>query len=293
MEKALSLLSYTRVVHDASFSPRWWDEAEGGAITSMLDGSIKPPFKSKTRHFVHRIETPEGRAYLKRTAYQPPRNVLRQLLRSGRAHSDAGWEYLAVRALQAHGFRVMQPIVFGEQCWLGFWPRRGFLLAREVAGEELAKLADAKSDPASRCAAFRAAGNYVGRLHGSGFYHAPRFHDFLYERAPDGSLQLTMIDADFKGMAPEPRPFDAGEALDALAHSCYLFLRGDRLKPVEIRCFLRGYRAGLCSRGHDFSPRDLPVVIKAVIRRLREHAQDPTLRAMFPGTPPPPEPEAT
>jgi hypothetical protein len=250
----------------------------------MLDGSIGEPFKRKKHQSVYRIATADGTAYLKRTSYQPSRSILRHLLRGRTAHTESGWEYFAIRALQAHGFRVMDPILFAEQKWFGLWPRRGFLLVRSVTGRELADILTAQ-DSSLRCEAFGAVASFLARLHGTGFFHAVRFHDFLYEVTIEGRLQLTMIDVDFKGMLPDARSFELTEALEALAQSCYLFLRNNRFTAGEARRFLREYRAGLRNCGQDFRARDLRFLIDGVRTRLKQHARDPNLKEMYPNTP--------
>ena len=261
---------------------------DGDRYHSMLDGSIAKPFKKKKYQFVYRIDTPTGCFYLKRTAYQSPRSILRHLLRGRRAHTDSGWEYLAVLALQSRGFRVMQPCGFGEQQWLRLWPRRGFLLVREVLGKDLGELLLA-GDAALRSEAFSALGHYMGRLHGSGFFHAARVHDFIYDRAGDDKgckLRLTMIDLDFKGILPVPCPFDASMAIEALAESCYVFLRvGYRANKAETHRFFRGYKFGLRSFGQKLPPKHLNALAGAVTRRLRKLAQDPDWLAVFPEAP--------
>lgn len=286
--RTFSWLLQTHIEVDASCPPLL-DESDGNSFQSMLDGSIKKPFKQKRNQFVYCIDTPTGTFYLKRTVYQTPRSILRHLLRRHRAHTDSGWEYLAVRALQAHGFRVMQTVAFGEQHWLGLWPRRGFLLVREVLGEELAVLLSTKGDATLRCEAFSALGHYIGRLHGSGFFHVARVHDFICDRTSDDQdcgLRLTMIDVDFKGLLSVPRLFDAGESIEALAESCYLFLRvSRRANTTELSLFFRGYKSGLRNCGQKLPPRSLNALAAAVTRRLKEHAQDSDRQAMFPETP--------
>ena len=265
------------------------DDSEGSVIQRMLDGSITKHFKDKKNQYVYRIETPKWLYYLKRTDHQSFRSILRHLLRGRRAHMDCVWEYFAIRALYDHGFRVMEPLAWGEECWLGIWPHRGFLLVKEVVGEELVEICSRPETSELRREAICSYGMYLGRLHGSGFFHPARVHDFILEKRSydeGNALELTMIDVDFKGLLPKPFPFDSDRSLEALAESCYLFLRvGHRASQVEARQFIRGYRAGLSSCGQSFPPGALNALVEAIDCRLAEHQLNPKLQAILPESP--------
>lgn len=254
------------------------------ATRRMLDGTIDTPFKCKANQFVYRLDTPAGIYYLKRTSHQSPRSILRNLLRGRLAHTASGWEYLAIRALEEHDLSVMKPVAWGEERLLGIWPRRGFLLVEEVAGRDVGDILLGGANAELRCEAFGALGHYLGRLHGNGLFHPARPHDFFMVRGDDsGAMQLTMIDIDFRGLSPIPRPFEQTASIDALSQSCYLFYRvGHRAVQVEARRFLVGYRAGLRDCGQYLKPGFLRELVATIDRRLAEHIADPVKMEKFP-----------
>jgi tRNA A-37 threonylcarbamoyl transferase component Bud32 len=283
--------SWLSVVYIEEISPSFTqgNNADCHHCQRMLDGSIAKPFKDKRHNYVYQLDTPNGTHYLKRTDYQSPRSILRHLLRMRRAHVDCVWEYLAIRALQDHGFSVMVPVAWGEEFWLWFWPRRGFLLVKQVAGDELVDIFSGQIDSALRRDACRAYGHYLGRLHGNGFFHPARVHDFIFKQCKNhdnNPLELTMIDVDLKGLLPTPYPFDHGRSIKALAESCYLFLRvGHRVSRDEAHRFMRGYQTGLSSCGEHLKSGTLTVLTAEINRLLDEHQKNPGLIKILPESP--------
>ncbi len=256
-----------------------------GTLTQVLDGSVTTPFSVEPGRFVYYLQSPDGNYYLKRSTYQTPRSVLRHLLRGRRAHTDAVSEGIAVRVLTDKGFSVMEPAAWGEELWLGIWPRRGFLLVKEVVGEEMVNFLDTEEVSSLKDSSLEAMGDYVGRLHGMGFYHAPRVRDYLIKRsklADRNAVELTMIDIDFKGLGPIPRPFDTDRAIETLAESCFIFLRtGQRINRAGALRFIRGYRRGICRCGHHLSPGYLKRLIHTTDRQLKMIRSNPELKAQY------------
>ncbi len=260
-------------------------EGVSGNLTPILDGTCATPFSVEPGRFVYYLQSPDGNYYLKRSTHQTVRSVLRHLLRGRRAHTDAVSEGMAVKVLRNKGFRVMEPSAWGEELWLGIWPRRGFLLVKEVVGEEMVNFLDTEEISSLRNSSLEAMGNYVGRLHGTGIYHAPRVRDYFIERSNEtsqGTPELTMIDIDFKGLGLNSLPFDTNHAIEALAESCFIFLRtGQRIDRAGALRFIRGYRGGISECGHHLSPGYLKKLIQITDRRLKMIQLDPEQKAKY------------
>jgi hypothetical protein len=252
-----------------------------------MSGAIGTPFKLKRNSSVYIVATAKGSCYLKRSEHQGPRSILRHLLRGRRAHTDCGWEYRSMLALRSLDYRVAEPLAFGEESWLKFWPTRGFLLVRRVAGMELHELWKSTDSPRARVAVMHSVGAYMGKLHGGGFRHAPRIHDFLYMIEPGGTgMQLTMIDVDLKGLPPTPQLCSLTDLTTALAQACFLFLRvGYRTNGPESRRFLRSYKSALVESGIDLPRNWTRLVCAELDRKLRYLHESAQRRKLFPLAP--------
>ncbi len=284
VKRIYSVLLCTRVQLVTLESP-FGSGGVSGFLAQILDGSLATPFIVKPDRFVYYLQFPQGNYYLKRSTHQTPRSVLRHLLRGRRAHTDAVSEGIAVKILESKGFKVMEPVAWGEELWLGVWPRRGFLLVKEVVGQELVNLLDTEKVSSLRNSSLEAMGKYVGRLHGMGFYHAPRVRDFIIEGSNEtnqSAPELTMIDIDFKGLRLTPRPFYSNHAIEALAESCFILLRtGQSVNRAGALRFIRGYRRGICQCGHHLSPGYLKRLVFATDRRLKMICSDPEQKAQY------------
>jgi hypothetical protein len=257
------------------------------ALTDLMSGAIGTPFKLKRNSSVYAVATAQGTCYLKRSEHQGPRSILRHLLRGNRAHTDCGWEYQSILTLRSLEYRVAEPLAFGEEAWLKLWPTRGFLLVRKVVGLELHELWTSTDSPRTRVAVMHSLGAYIGKLHGGGFRHSPRLHDFLYRIEPDcPSMELTMIDVDLKGLPPTPQLCSLTDRTMALAQACFLFFRvGYRTNGPEGRQFLRSYRSALAESGFK-SPRGwMRPVCAELDRKLRHLHASSAQRALFPLAP--------
>jgi hypothetical protein len=133
----------------------------------------------------------------------------------------------------------------------------------------------------------RSVGAYIGKLHGGGFRHSPRLHDFLYRIGPDcASMQLTMIDVDMKGLPATPQQCSLTDLTMALAQSCFLFLRvGYRTNGSESRHFLRSYRSALAESGFKSPPGWARLVCAELDRKLRHLHESAHQKALFPRAP--------
>jgi hypothetical protein len=252
-----------------------------------MSGAIGTPFKLKRNSSVYTVATAQGTCYLKRSERQGPRSILRHLLRGRRAHTDCGWEYQSILTLRGLGYRVAEPLAIGEEAWLKLWPTRGFLLVRKVVGMELRELWESTESARTRVAVMHAVGAYIGELHGGGFRHSPRLHDFLYRIETDcATMQLTMIDLDLKGLSPTPQLCSLTELTMALAQSCFIFLRvGHRANGSESRRFLRSYRSALVESGFDLPRGWTRLVCAELDRKLRCLHESTHQKALFPLAP--------
>ena len=266
-----------------------WNGMDKLYIQRMLEGSINEPFKRKGNQYVHRLEGVSGGFYLKRTSHEPARKILRNLLRGKKAYTNSGWIYIALKQLKSKGFLVMEPVAWSEECWLGIWPRRGFLLVKEAVGEELVDIVEGSTSKMSRTQALRAFGEYMGLLHGAGFFFSARVHDFIVVRTIDDGEEknrLTMIDPDYYGRSPDSEVFEEDKCIASLAYACYLFLRvGHRMNLLEAHQFIIGYRGGLHSNGAALNAGWLRKLIGLIDQHFLNHRIDTSLMKIFPDVP--------
>lgn len=259
----------------------------------LMFGQRGEPIKRKPGLEVYRLDAPDGsRFYLKRSLPRPARKVLRDVLRALRrrrlAHTEALLVALAADRLADIGIPTMAIAAFGEQRLLGFWPRRGFVVARAVEGTDATEVFRSAPAPKRR-RLLRALGRIMARLHAHGVYVGLRLHDLIIPPDAaqlDADLRPVMIDLDFKGDRLAPGPYDPARAVRNLAHNALMLLRGgDRLSPPDLRAFMQGYTAGLAEHSVP-RPKNLVRLARARLRSLlAQHHADPDMRRRFPNAP--------
>ncbi len=190
-------------------------------------------------HDVRRLDFGgDGVFYLKRREGESRWRMIGLLARGRRPHAGPVREGLMATQLRDAGFRVMEAAAWGEIRRFGL-PVRGFLLVREVSGEDVATLYD-RSDGRARRHLMERVGELTGRLHAAGFLHPVRLKDLI--RAPDGELVLI----DRETGKPWRGQFRPGASVVSLARAARRTLRdGHRIGPGSAVAFFRGYRRGL------------------------------------------------
>jgi hypothetical protein len=130
--------------------------------------------------------------YLKRTHSEKPVSALESYGRGRLAHSKPFKKMLQFKQLARLDFDVAEVVAVGEELHYGI-PQRGFIMTREVEGEDLALVYRA-ADDAGRRHILKHFGSLLGRLHDNGFYGSTRLKDIICAGAVDDTPRLTLID---------------------------------------------------------------------------------------------------
>ncbi len=197
-------------------------------------------FMRKDSEKVRRLILNDGSAfYLKCCGADPAAIYLKMVLYGRRPRSSALREVHLLKTLRASGFLTMEPVAWGEESLLGV-PSRGFLVVREVRGQDVAVLFDELAGVQKR-ALMKAIGRLIGRLHTSGFFHPVRLKDLI--RTEDG---LVLIDRETS--KPWHSMFLRWKCLSSLETSARRTLReGHRIGAGSACAFLEGYHRGVAN----------------------------------------------
>ncbi len=178
-----------------------------------------------------------GVFYLKRVGPESLKIHLRTLLCGRRPHSGALRELTLLQSLRHAGFQTMEPVAWGERRRFGF-PLDGFLVVREVKGDEVANLFN-RSTGREKRALMEAAGQLIGRLHSKGFFQPVRLKDLILTEAG-----LVLIDR--ATSKPWMSRFFRRRAAESLARAARRTLRdGHAVGAGSAAAFLYGYHSGL------------------------------------------------
>lgn len=207
---------------------------------------------------VQRLVLKDGsRFYLKREVAVRLAPSLAMLRRGHCPYSAPLRELRLLQLLRLAGFLTMEPVAWGEQRRFGF-PMRGFLVVREVRGEEAAVFFD-QADGMEKRQLMKAIGRLVGRLHARGFFHPVRLKDLIY--TVDG---LVLIDRETS--KPWRSLFFPQQCRDSLARAIRrIFRDGHRIGAGSACAFFQGYRRGVAERWK-ISSRDLTSQICIAVR---------------------------
>ncbi len=200
--------------------------------------------------------------YLKREEGEPVwKKCVPMFLRGLRPHSGPLREVRLLQLLRANGFLAMEPVAWGEQRLLGI-PLRGFLVVREVKGEELADLFD-RSNGYERQQLMKAFGRLTGRLHAKGFFQPVRLKDLIHTDAG-----LVLIDRETS--KPWRSLFFPQQCRDSLTRAIRRMIRdGHHIGAGSACAFLHGYRRGVAERWK-ISPCELAAQICFALRSEME-----------------------
>jgi hypothetical protein len=249
------------------FDPEWRDALARAGLTreALAHGDVGVVVQRKPGREVRRVEAGGERPalYVKRIRVAGLRNRLEALL----GRDPATREARELQRVAIAGVRAARPIAYGR---VG----RGLCLiaTEEVRGRELTS-ALAAAPPRERRRLLRAAGELLGKLHGSKIFHEVRGKDVIV--ADDGAL--TLIDRDPKDALPGLAR-EAHGALLCLARCEYLRLRGGaKLSERERAYVLDSY----CRASRYTFEAALPIVCRALERELARHRANPSLTAEF------------
>lgn len=210
---------------------------------------------------LRRLTVDEGVFFLKRGRPESLSRHARMLLFGKRPVCSALREVLMLETLKKNGFSSMEPVAWGQQV-SGKFRARGFLLVRNVEGQDFADLFNA-STGGTRGALMKKAGMLVGQLHAAGLLQPVRLKDLIYT-----DRGLVLIDRETS--KPWRSVFSRRQAVASLARTVRRTVREEyRVGAGSAVAFLRGYQKGIASRWTVALPALTTAVLTAVRRELR------------------------
>ena len=139
--------------------------------------------------------------YLKRTRVEKFSSAVESYCRGRLAHSRPFKEMMQFRQLDKLDFEVAEVVATGEELRFAV-PVKGFIITREVPGQDLAQVYRA-AETAERNNIMSHFGSLLGRLHSHGFFGSTRLKDIISSGDPGGSLKLTLIDRETRNPYPK------------------------------------------------------------------------------------------
>ncbi|NLN61031.1 MAG: hypothetical protein GX147_10145 [Deltaproteobacteria bacterium] len=214
---------------------------QGHLLSFWLDSDVGVPVsQDHDGREVRRIEEGGQVFFLKRSGNESLLPHLRMLFWFCRPRSDALREVKLLQALQSSGFAAMEPMAWGEES-IGWLKVRGFLLVRDVSGQEVVDLFNSSSERERYTLAFET-GKLIGRLHAGGFFHPVRLKDLILT-----DKGLVLIDRETS--KPWKALFLKSYCLNSLARSYRRTCRdGHHIGHDEADAFLEGYGQTISSR---------------------------------------------
>jgi hypothetical protein len=161
---------------------------------------------------VRSLDLDGQKLYLKRCRREKLSSALQSYCLGKLAHSKPYKEMLQFRYLSQRHFAVAEVVAVGEELNYGI-PLSGFIMTREVPGQDLALVYRA-ADKDTRHCIMSDYGSLLGRLHNCGFYGSLRLKDIFIDGDPCKSPTLTQIDRETR--RPYPRPVRENRVLTRL-----------------------------------------------------------------------------
>jgi len=148
------------------------------------------------------------RFYLKQAFHEHPINILKSILKEGRAHVITDRELHMLKLLESHGVQVMHPVAWGKRSLLGI-PLSGFLMVEEVQGKEFVEMYKDSDGPMRRLL-MGAYGSLVGFMHSKGLDSIVRVTDMICvsDELRDHKKSIVLIDREWGSLKPKKISFD-------------------------------------------------------------------------------------
>ncbi len=200
---------------------------------------------------VRRLDLDGHVLYLKRCCWEKLSSAFESYCQGKMAHSKPYKEMLQFRHLSRFDFAVAEVVAAGESLRYGV-PSKGFIITREVGGQDLALVYRA-ADKSTRYCIMANFGALLGRLHDNGFYGGTRLKDIIIDGDPCKSPTLTLIDRETRN--PYPGPLGEKRALARLLLNIRRQAQqGEVFSPGEWEIFAESYCQSLTgSSGIDAS----------------------------------------
>jgi hypothetical protein len=187
---------------------------------------------------VRRLDLDGQKLYLKRCRREKLSSALESYCLGKLAHSKPYKEMLLSRLLAELDFDVAEVVAAGEELRFGV-PVKGFIITREVIGQDLALVYRAADKGTRRCI-MSGFGSLMGRLHDCGFYGSTRLKDIFIDGDPCKSPTLTLIDRESR--SPYPRPVRKKGVLARLLLNIYRQAKqGEIFTASEWETFTESY----------------------------------------------------
>ena len=172
-----------------------------GSFSSIMQSSRGTVIEENSLRVVRRLELDGQNLYLKRTKSEKVSSAFESYCRGKMAHSRPYKEMLHFRFLSQLDFSVAEVVAAGEELNLGI-PLQGFIITREVSGQDLA-LAYLAADEHARLCIMSEFGSLLGRLHDNGFFGSTRLKDIIIDGKPCLSPAMTLIDRETRNPYPK------------------------------------------------------------------------------------------
>ena len=170
--------------------------------------------------------------------------------------------------LAQHDLPVATVVIWGEQLLFGILPIRGFMLSREILGEEAVGLFE-KEDIRLRRRILFSTGKITAKLAEIGFYYAPRMRDFICTRDDGETVELALIDREVR--VPELVQFSEQATYELISRAYWKMIRnGHPLLASEFRSFIGGFIKGLSS---SWKPTKREVLLGCLEANYRLHSK--------------------
>ncbi|MCP4874307.1 MAG: hypothetical protein GY896_02375 [Gammaproteobacteria bacterium] len=215
-----------------------------GSYPQIMHTTLGETIEENELRDVHRLDLNGQNFYLKRTRSEKASSALESYSRLRLAHSKPYKEMLQFRYLAQLSFNVAEVVGCGEELHWGI-PLKGFIITREVPGEDLA-LVYRGADEDRRRSIMTGFGSLLGRLHDRGFFGSTRLKDIFIDGDPLDSPLLTLIDRETRN--PYPKPASAKRILSRLMFNIRRQTQqGEIFSTNEWRAFSESYCRSLSS----------------------------------------------
>lgn len=242
-----------------------------GSYSGIMQTSSGTVIEENSLRVIRRLELDGQNLYLKRTKSEKTSSAFQSYCRGKMAHSRPYKEMLQLMFLSRLDFPVAEVVAVGEELSLGI-PLKGFIITREVSGQDLA-LVYLAADENTRLCIMSEFGSLLGRLHDSGFFGSTRLKDIIVDGKPCVSPTLTLIDRETRN--PYPKKASRETIISRLLFNVRRQAQqGEIFSAAEWQSFCESYRGSLSS-GIQI---DADSLFDEIIAKLARSSKRDTLR---------------
>ncbi len=250
---------------------------QGGGIKNNVEFFKAPMGKliaSEPGQNVRFIKLPldgqETGFYLKQNFIRP-KAIKRFLLKGWITPLWTTQEAIMTEILAKHDIPVATIAIWGEKLLFGKIPVGGFMLTREIVGEEVVDMFET-GDLKQRRHVLYAVGANMAKLAEIGFYNSPRLRDYICTSDSSKKLELAIIDREVR--VPELQAFSEQGTYDFISRSYWKTVKnGHPVKAKEFLSFINGFIEALEGRWKPSKSELLAGCLQANYRLYAERKQ--------------------